>query len=520
MEFGALTSALAVALTPANLFYCLLGALIGTLVGVLPGLGPVAAISLLLPVTYQLPPAGAIIMLAGIYYGSQYGGSTTSVLVNIPGEASSVVTCIDGYKMALKGRAGAALGISAFGSFVGGTFAVIGVMALAPPLSRLALAFGPPEYSALLLLGIVLLAHLGSGSRLKASLMAALGLFLGTIGVDLTTGDNRFTLGSLTLADGLGLSPVAMGLFGIGEVLSNIADRNGQGARQIVRTKIRGLLPNREEWRRSVGPMSRGTIVGFLLGILPGGGAVISSFVSYALEKRRSRRPEEFGQGAIEGVAGPETANNAASAGAFIPLLSLGLPANAVMAILLGALQIHGVQPGPLFLAQYPEVFWAIVGSMYVGNVLLLLLNLPLIGVWVQILRVPYKVLFPSILMFAVIGSYSIGNNIGDVIIMGVMGIAGYLIRRFGYDAAPLIFGLVLSPLLETAFRQSLILSRGSLLIFFTRPLSLVFVVAAILLVVSPQIRTRLSARPRSGQRPVARNDAPANGRDGERRCR
>lgn len=479
----------AAAFSPGNVFYCVIGVTIGTLVGVLPGLGPLAAISLLLPVTFRLPPAGAIIMLAGIYYGSQYGGSTTSILVNIPGEASSVVTCIDGHKMALKGRAGAALGISAFGSFIGGTVSVVGVMAFAPPLAKLALAFGPPEYFALLLLGIVLLTYLGTGSRIKAIMMAILGLFLGTIGMDLITGDNRFTLGSLTLADGIGLGPVAMGLFGVGEVLSNLADR-GANAREIVKTTMKGLFPSASEWRRSTGPMARGTILGFLLGILPGGGAVIASFVSYALEKRRSSHPELFGEGAIEGVAGPETANNAATGGAFIPLLSLGIPANGVMAILLGALQIHNVQPGPLFLKQHPEIFWSVIASMYLGNVLLLVLNLPLISLWVQILRIPYSLLFPLILLFAVIGAYSVANNVFDVLIMGIMGVLGYLMRRFEYDGAPLIFGLVLSPLLENAFRQSLILSHGSLLIFFQRPVALAFMIVALVFALSPLLKS------------------------------
>lgn len=468
-----------VALTPHNLLFCLIGVLIGTLVGVLPGLGPVGAISLLLPVTFQLPPASAIILLAGIYYGAQYGGSTTSILIRIPGEASSVITCIDGYKMALKGRAGAALGISAIGSFIGGTFAVVGLMLLAPPLSKLALAFGPPEYFALLVLGLVLLAFLGTGSRNKAGIMAVLGLMIGTVGVDMTTGEKRFTAGSLSLMDGISMALLAIGIFGLGEIITTLADRQ-RGMRNVIKTKIANLLPNAEEWRRSVGPIGRGTVLGFALGILPGGGAVISSFASYAIEKRRSKHPEEFGEGAIEGVAGPETANNAATAGAFIPLLSLGLPANAVMAILLGALQIHGVQPGPLFLNQHPDLFWAIIVSMYVGNVMLLVLNLPLVGIWVQLLRVPYDLLFPLIITFAVIGTFSLSGSTSDLVIMGVAGFAGYWFQKLGYDAAPLIFGAVLSPLLENAFRQSLILSDGSIGIFLHRPIALTFLLVAV----------------------------------------
>ncbi len=478
--FSAVAQYALVALTAENLMFCLTGVFIGTLVGVLPGLGPVGAISLLLPVTFQLQPASAIILLAGIYYGAQYGGSTTSILIRIPGEASSVITCLDGYKMALKGRAGAALGISAIGSFIGGTFAVVGLMLLAPPLSKLAIAFGPPEYFALLVLGLFLLAFLGTGSRSKAGIMAVVGLMIGTVGVDMTTGEKRFTAGSLSLMDGISMALLAIGIFGLGEIISTIADRS-RGMRDVIKTKISNLLPNSEEWRRSIGPIGRGTILGFALGILPGGGAVISSFASYAIEKRRSKHPEQFGEGAIEGVAGPETANNAATAGAFIPLLSLGLPANAVMAILLGALQIHGVQPGPLFLDQHPDLFWAIIVSMYVGNVMLLVLNLPLVGIWVQLLRVPYDLLFPLIITFAVIGTFSLSGSTADLVIMGIAGLAGYWFQKLSYDPAPLIFGVVLSPLLENAFRQSLILSDGSIGIFLERPIALTFLIVAIL---------------------------------------
>lgn len=479
-SFSAVTQYALVALTPENLLFCLIGVLIGTLVGVLPGIGPVGAISLLLPVTFQLQPASSIILLAGIYYGAQYGGSTTSILIRVPGEASSVVTCIDGYKMALKGRAGAALGISAIGSFIGGTLANVGLMLLAPPLSKVAIAFGPPEYFSLLVLGLILLSFLGTGSRSKAGIMAVVGLMIGTVGVDMTTGEKRFTAGSLSLMDGISMSLLAIGIFGLGEIISTIANRE-RGMRNVVKTKISNLLPNAEEWRRSIGPIVRGSFLGFVLGILPGGGAVVSSFASYAIEKRRSKHPEQFGEGAIEGVAGPETANNAATAGAFIPLLSLGLPANAVMAILLGALQIHGAQPGPLFLNQNPELFWAIIVSMYIGNVMLLVLNLPLVGLWVQLLRVPYDLLFPLIIVVAVIGTFSLSNSTADLVIMGIAGLAGYCFQKLSYDPAPLIFGAVLSPLLENAFRQSLILSDGSIGIFFGRPIALAFLIVAIL---------------------------------------
>ncbi|MGE3064861.1 MAG: tripartite tricarboxylate transporter permease [Hyphomicrobiaceae bacterium] len=472
------------ALSMSGLFYCFLGVLTGTVVGVLPGLGPVAAISLLLPMTFGMTPSDAIIMLAGIYYGSQYGGSTTAILVRIPGEAASVVTCIDGYKMALKGRAGAALGISAFGSFIGGTVAVIGLMIAAPVLSKVALAFGPPEYFSLLLLGILLVTSLSTDPPLKAGIMATLGLMAGTIGVDLISGENRFTMGALSLADGISLSVAAIGMFGIGELLDNLTDKSRGPT--VINQKISNLLPNREDWRRSARPMARGTIIGFLLGILPGAGAVVSSLVSYAVEKKRARNPQEFGEGAIEGVAGPETANNAATAGAFVPLLSLGLPANAVMAVLLGALQIHGVQPGPTFISDNPSLFWSIIASMYIGNVMLLILNLPLIGIWVQMLRLSYAMLFPIILVCCIVGAYTVSNNTADIAIMSVLGVLGFVLRKLEYDVAPFIFGLVLSPLMENAFRQSLLMSRGSLLIFFERPITLVLMIVVAVLLIYP----------------------------------
>lgn len=471
------------ALEPGHLFFCFLGVLVGTLVGVLPGLGPAAAISLLLPATFYLDPTSAIIMLAGIYYGAMYGGSTTSILVNIPGEAASVVTCLDGYQMARQGRAGPALGISAFGSFIGGTLSVLGLMILAPPLAKFAIQFGPPEYFALIFCGLSILIYLAKGSVLKAVAMALVGLFLGTIGSDFITGQLRFTFGNLTLMDGIGLVPVVMGLFGIAEVLENLEQTLH---RDVFMTSYSGLLPNRKDWKVSIGPISRGSILGFFLGILPGGGAVISSFASYAVEKRVSKHPELFGKGAIEGVAAPETANNAATGGAFIPLLTLGIPCNAVMALMLGALLIHGIQPGPLLMKQNPDLFWGVVASMYIGNAMLLILNLPLIGLWVKLLKVPYSILFPLILLFCIVGSYSLNNNYEEVIIMILFGVFGYMMRKFDYEAAPLVFALVLSPLIENALRQSLLMSHGSFGIFFTRPVSLFFMVMGIALFLLP----------------------------------
>lgn len=474
-----------IAFKPINLFFCLIGCLTGTLVGVLPGLGPTAAISLLLPMTFHLNPIAGIIMLSGIYYGAMYGGSTTSILVNIPGEAASVVTCIDGYQMARKGRAGPALGISAIGSFIAGTFSVIVLMMIAPPLAEIALKFGPPEYFSLMVLGLTLLGFLSSGPMGKAILMAGFGLFLGTIGLDNLTGTTRFTFGTVTLMDGVGLVPVVMGLFGIGEVLYNLEQPI---KREIHETKISHLLPTLKDWIESKWALVRGTIIGFFLGILPGGGAVIASFASYAIEKRFSKTPEKFGTGMIAGVAGPEAANNSATGGAFVPLLTLGIPANPVMAILLGALIIHGIQPGPFLIKDQPHLFWGVVTSMYIGNAILLILNLPLIGIWVRALSIPYSILFPLILLFCLIGSYSLKNNIGDLFVMIIFGIIGYLMRKYKYDTPPLVLALVLGPIMETALRRSLLLSEGSPLIFFQRPISGGLMLMTILLVASSMI--------------------------------
>ena len=451
----------AVALQPVNLLACFIGVFIGTLVGVLPGIGPVSAMSLLLPVTLAGSPEAGIIMMAGIYYGSMYGGSTTSILVNIPGEAASVVTCLDGHQMARQGRAGPALGIAALGSFFAGTFAIVALMLVAPALANVAIAFGPAEYFSLMVLGLTVLTFLTQGSMAKALLMACVGAVLGLIG----------------------LVPVVMGLFGIAEVLSNI---ERPISRQILDAKITQLWPSRADWRASAAPVMRGTLLGFFLGILPGGGAVIASFASYALEKRVSKTPERFGRGAIEGVAGPEAANNAAAGGAFIPLMTLGIPPNVVMALLMGAFIIHGLQPGPLMMSQNPALFWAIVVSMYIGNVMLLVLNLPLVGMWAQLLRLPYNVLFPLIVLFSIIGVYCSSNNVFDVYVMIAFGILGYLMRMTGYEPAPLVLAFVLWPMLENNLRKALILSQGELTTFLTRPISAACLLFAAVLLVFP----------------------------------
>jgi len=473
------------ALAPGNLVACFIGVLTGTLVGVLPGLGPVAAMSLLLPTTFHISPVSAIIMLAGIYYGAMYGGSTTSILVNIPGESASVVTCLDGYQMARQGRAGPALGISALGSFIAGTIATVGLMLAAPPLARMAIKFGPPEYFALIFLGLTMVTFLTTGPMWKSLLMAASGLFLGCIGMDAKTGLSRFTFGIIELYDGIGLVPVAMGLFGISEVLLNVQQPI---QRSVVEDKIRNLLPTLEDWSASIGPILRGTVLGFFLGVLPGGGSLISSFAAYAMERKVSQHPEKFGKGAIEGVAGPEAANNSATAGAFVPLLTLGIPSNAVMALLLGALVIYGVQPGPRLVQEHPQLFWGVVASMYVGNVMLLILNLPLIGIWVQILKVPYPILFPLILLFCLIGAYSMNNSSTEVGLMILFGIIGYFLKKLEYEPAPLILALVLGPMMELSFRQSLAMGDGNLLFFFTRPISAAIMIVAILFLILPLI--------------------------------
>lgn len=485
--FQSLLNGFSIVFQPTNILICFIGVVLGTLVGVLPGLGPSSAISLLIPITFRADPLTAIIMLAGIYYGAMYGGSTASILVNIPGEPSSVATCFDGHPMARQGRAGPALGISAFGSFFAGTVAVLGLTFLAPALSGIAFQFGPAEYVGIMILSLTLLAYLAQGSMVRGLMMAALGFILGSVGTDLTSGKVRFSYGLITLSDGIGLVPVVVGLFGVSEVLLNLGASN----REILKTSIKGLFPTLKDWKVSALPMVRATIIGFFLGILPGVGAIIPTFISYSVEKRLSKHPEKFGTGIIEGVAGPETANNAAAGASFIPMFSLGIPPNAVLAILLGALMIHGVQPGPQFMSQHPEIFWGVVASMYVGNVMLLILNLPLIPMWVQILRVPYFLLFSLILLFCLLGTYTVSNNSWDILVMVVFGFVGYLVRQYRYELGPLILAFVLGPLLEKNFRQAMVISRGSFAIFFTHPIAAAFIGAAIILLILPLFRKR-----------------------------
>jgi putative tricarboxylic transport membrane protein len=476
-----------IALSFTNVMYCLIGCLLGTLVGVLPGIGPAAAIALLFPTAMRMNPMGAMVMLAGLYYGAQYGGSTTSILLNIPGEATSVVTCLDGYQMARKGRAGPALGISAFGSFIGGTITIMGLVFFAPVLANAALKFGPAEFFSLTVMCMTMVTYLSGGSFIKALMMVPFGLILATVGMDPHTGTFRFTYGSLTLKDGLGIVPIVMGLFGISEVLINLGT---PVQRTFFKTKIKELFPSLQDWKDSKFPILRGTLVGFVLGVLPGMG-LSSPFLAYGLERRLSRHPEKFGTGIIEGVAAPETCNNAEAQAAFIPMLSLGIPANVIMAMLLGALMVYGITPGPLLLRDHPDLFWGLIASMYIGNGMLIVLNLPLIPLWIQILRIPYSYLFPAILVFCIIGSYSLNNNIGDVIVMAVFGVVGYLMKRYDFEASPLVLALILGPLLEDNLRQALLISRGSFNIFLTRPISASFMIVSILILAFSLFRVR-----------------------------
>jgi putative tricarboxylic transport membrane protein len=477
--FGSLMLGFSVAFQPDVLAYAFLGCLIGTLVGVLPGIGPLAGISILLPATFGLDATKAVIMLAGIYYGSQYGGSTTSILMRIPGEAASVMTCIDGYAMAQKGRAGAALCIAAVGSWVAGTFGVLMLTLIAPPLAAFALRFGPPEYTALLVLGLIFLAYMSSTSLPRTLLMAAVGLLLGTVGIDNMTGHFRYAFDIPELGDGIGIVPVAVGLFGLGEILST---PSASAVGKVRAPRLSELLPSRAEWLASGMPIARGSVLGFLVGLTPGSAHIISSFMSYAIERRLSKHPEEFGRGAVAGVAGPESANNAASTGAFVPMLALGLPTGPVTAVLMAALLIHGVPPGPTLVNDHPNVFWGFVASMYVGNLMLLALNLPLVGLFVNVLRIPYAYLYPLVIMFCVVGVYVVNTSVVDVWIMLAMGVVGYFLRKFGFDPAPLVLGLVISPIFEMSLRQSLIMSNGDWTIFFTRPIALALMIVAMAL--------------------------------------
>ena len=481
-----------VAAHPYNIMFCLLGALVGTLVGVLPGIGTIATIAMLLPITFGLPPVGALIMLAGIYYGAQYGGSTTSVLVNIPGEATSVITCLDGHQMARQGRAGAALAIAAIGSFFAGCVATVLVAALGAPLTGLALLFGPAEYFSLMVLGLIFAVVLAKGSVLKAIAMVVLGLLMSMVGSDLETGAGRMTFDFPELADGIGFTNIAMGVFGFAEIIRNL--ELPEESRDILKGKVTGLMPTRQDLIDSSGAIARGTLLGSLLGILPGGGAVIASFAAYTFEKKIARDPSRFGKGAIQGVAAPESANNAAAQTAFIPLLTLGIPPNAVMALMVGAMTIHGIVPGPQVMTKQPELFWGMIASMWIGNLMLVVINLPLVGVWVSLLRVPYRLMYPSIIVFCCIGIYSINNAPTDVVISALYGVFGYWLIKHDFEPAPLLLGFVLGPLMEENLRRAMLIARGDATVFITRPISGGLLAVAFLLLVlaaMPKIRRR-----------------------------
>ncbi|HXG04306.1 MAG TPA: tripartite tricarboxylate transporter permease [Candidatus Binatia bacterium] len=478
---------LGVALAPANLLACFVGVLVGTVVGVLPGIGPIGAMALLLPSTFALDPTAALIMFAGIYYGAMYGGSTTSILVNVPGEAASVVTCLEGYQMARRGRAGAALAVSAVGSFVAGTLGVVGLVFVGRWLADAALHFGPPEYFALTVAGLAVLSRLSGTSLPRAALMVGLGLALGTVGMEPMSGVSRFTFGSLQLSQGIELVPVAMGLFGIAEILT-LAEQRGRLPR-VSSVRLRELLPSGEEWRRSLAPMLRGSALGFVVGLVPGPAAVLSTFLSYAVERRLARRPQEFGHGAIEGVAGPEAANNGATAGALVPLLALGVPFAPATALLLAALVIHGVQPGPLLASQRPDLFFGVAASLYVGNVILLVLNLPLIGLFVSLLRLPQSLLVSLIVLLAMVGTYSVNNSVLDLWVLVVMGVLGWALRRRGFEPALIVLALVLGPMMEKTLRQTLFMARGDPSVVLGRPLTLALLAAGLLAVLLPALR-------------------------------
>jgi TctA family transporter len=481
----------ATAASPENLFFCLIGVILGTLIGVLPGIGATATIAMLLPITFQLEPVSSLIMLAGIYYGAQYGGSTTAILINMPGESSSAVTAIDGYQMARRGKAGTALAVAALGSFFAGTVATLLVALFAPPLTAIALKFGAAEYFSLMVLGLVSAIALAHGSILKALAMVVLGLILGLVGTDIYTGTPRFTFGITEYADGLSFVALAVGVFGIAEILRNL---EGEQDRTVLGTKLGGLFPSREDLRRMVAPMLRGTAIGSVLGILPGGGAVLASFASYTVEKRLSDTPQEFGQGAIAGVAGPESANNAGAQTSFIPLLTLGIPANPVMALMVGAMIIQGIVPGPNVASEQPELFWGIIASMWVGNLMLVILNLPLIGLWVKLLKVPYHVLFPIIMAFCSIGVYSVNSNVFDLYAVALFGLMGYALLKLKCEPAPLLLGFVLGPMLEENLRRAMILGRGDPSIFVMRPISLTLLlltVAVLVIMLLPAIRKK-----------------------------
>src|SRR5215213_2300278 len=470
-----------VAVTPMNVFLCLIGALVGTLIGVLPGIGSLATIAMLLPITFGLPPVGALIMLAGIYYGAQYGGSTTSILINIPGESSSVVTALDGHQMAKQGRAGPALAIAAIGSFIAGCFSTVLVAALGAPLTSVALLFGPAEYFSLMVLGLVFAVVLARGSVVKAIAMILFGLLMSAVGSDIETGQSRMAFDIPELADGIGFVTVAMGVFGYAEIMRNLETTE---SRDIVQAKVTGLMPTMKDLKDSSGAIARGTILGSILGILPGGGAVIAAFAAYTFEKKMSKNPERFGRGAIEGVAAPESANNAAAQTSFIPLLTLGIPPNAVMALMVGAMTIHGIVPGPQVMTKQPELFWGMIASMWLGNLALVIINLPLVGMWVRLLRVPYRHLFPMIIIFCCIGVYSLNNAPFDVTMTAIFGVVGYWLVKHDFEPAPMILGFVLGPLMEENLRRAMLIARGDATVFLTRPISATLLALALFLLV------------------------------------
>ena len=482
-----------VAVSPINLLYALIGVMLGTLIGVLPGIGPIATIAMLLPITFNLQPVSALIMLAGIYYGAQYGGSTTAILVNLPGESASVVTCLDGYQMARRGRAGPALATAAMASFFAGSVATLIIAVAAPPLAEVALKFGPAEYFSLMVLGLVAATVLAHGSLIKAIAMVVLGLLGGLIGTDVNSGVLRFTFGIPELSDGIGFVVVAMGMFGIAEIISNLEQGD---KREVFTAKVGKLMPSKEDFKRMWAPILRGTALGSFLGILPGGGALLASFGAYTLEKKVSKNSHEFGKGAIEGVAGPEAANNAGAQTSFIPMLTLGIPGNPVMALMIGALMIQGIAPGPQVMNEKPQLFWGLIASMWIGNFFLVILNLPLIGMWIKLLSVPYRYLYPSILVFMSIGVYSLSNNAFDVLIMAIFGLLGYVCVKLECEPAPLILGFILGPLMEENLRRAMLLSRGDPFVFISpsKPISLGFLIAslALLIIVSlPALRKK-----------------------------
>ena len=470
-----------VALSPMHLLYALIGCLLGTMIGVLPGVGPVATIAMLLPITFNLSPVAALIMLAGIYYGAQYGGSTTAILVNLPGETASVVTCLDGYQMARQGRAGPALAIAAIGSFFAGCVATLVIAFAAPPLAEVALKFGPSEYFSLMVLGLVAATVLAHGSLVKAIAMVVLGLLLGLVGTDVNSGVLRFTFDIPELSDGMSFAVVAMGMFGIAEIIGNLELKD---KREVFTSKVKNLLPTKDDFKRAWAPILRGTALGSFLGILPGGGSILSAFGSYTLEKKVSKHPEQFGKGAIEGVAGPESANNAGAQTSFIPMLTLGIPGNAVMALMIGALMIQGIAPGPQVMNEKPDLFWGLIVSMWIGNLMLVVLNLPLIGMWIKLLTVPYRYLYPSILVFMAIGVFSLSNNPFDLLVMAIFGLLGYVCAKLECEPAPMILGFILGPLMEENLRRAMLLSRGDPFVFVSpsKPISLGFLIAAVIL--------------------------------------